>query len=167
MNVSFITYSQQELLEKADIVNYVLNTIVDNLSYIFGADMDSPQSRNEWIKYNLKTVNSSWRIVLANKNDVYAGFIIYTIHNRTLSVYDIEINKTNRYNPTLLKGLLKTVFENEYNNFDNISGYINKKNETSQHNFLKYASQITETERGYKFLIDKNKTEILKTRLLN
>ena len=92
-------------------------------------------------------------------------FEIYSIENRVLTVNDIEVNKAYRFNPFLLKGLLKTVFKAECNSFDSISGYINKENKVSQRNFLKFASNIEESKNGCKFIIDKSGTDILKRKL--
>ncbi len=156
--MGFTVYTQQQMLSSVELTDFMLNTIIENLSYIYGEDMGAEENRKEWIQYNLKTVDPSWRAVIGKKRGENAGFVLYTIKERTLLINDIEICKANRFDPYLMGGLFSTLFQTEDGNFDRISGYVNKANTVSQKNFLKYATSVSEKARGYTFLIDKEKT---------
>ncbi len=164
--MDFHVYCQKEVLSQEALTKELLDTIVDNLSYIFGEDMGTEENRNEWIQYNLRTEHPHWRMIAEGKNGRRRGFLIYTIENHQLTVCDIEIKKDSRRNPILLLGLFQTLFKTESHSFRTMRGYINKGNETSQKNFLKYATSIAELPRGYSFLIDEEATEKLKSRVL-
>lgn len=145
--MEFKIYNQQEILSDTVLTDYILDTTIDNLSYIFCNDMDSEENRSLWIQNNLKSENSSWRIIIASSNNSNIGFFTYSIANRSLTVHDIEINKSHRFSPILFSGLFKTLFKEEGDKFDSITGYINKTNRESQNNFLKLATSITEKPR--------------------
>lgn len=164
--MEFKIYNQQEILSDTVLTDYILDTTIDNLLYIFGNDMDSEENRSLWIQNNLKSENSSWRIIIASSNNSNIGFFTYSIANRSLTVHDIEINKSHRFSPILFSGLFKTLFKEEGDKFDSITGYINKANRESQNNFLKLATSITEKPRGYSFLIDEKTTEKIKNKVL-
>jgi len=162
--ISFSVCSQKELLSDDKFADEMIDIIVDNLSYLFGDDMGSDENREEWKKHNLKTADQTWHTVFGRRKGKIAGFIIYTIKNRELMVNDFEISKDHRLDPALMIGLLKTMIWIEYDSFDKIRGYINKNNTESQANFLRYATDIIETEHGYRFIIDKEKTFAIKKR---
>lgn len=162
----FRTYTQQDVLNDSKLTAFLLNTIIENLSYIYGTEMGSEDDRNSWIDYNLKRKDDDWHAIVGFQNGSPIGFILYTVDKRILSVNDIEIILTERRNPVLMVGLLRTMVSAEEKNFDAISGYINKANETSQHNFLKYASDIAKRPNGFLFTIDRAETDKIKTRLL-
>lgn len=162
----FHTYSQQGVLNDRNLIAFLLDTIIENLSYIYGSEMGSEDDRNSWIDYNLKRKDDSWRAIVGFRNGTPVGFILYTIENRSLSVNDIEIILTERRNPILMGGLLKNMISAEDKNFDTISGYINKANETSQHNFLKYASYVVDRPNGFLFTINHAGTDKIKEKLL-
>lgn len=164
--MEFQIYSQQEALSQAGLTDYLLDTLVENLSYLFGEDMGTPENREEWIAYNLKDEHPHWRVVVGGKDGRYLGFLIYTVEDRRLTVCDIEINQSGRRNPILLLGLFQKAFQEENRSFDTIAGYINKGNQVSQDNFLKYATSVEERPRGYSFLIDEKAAEKLKSRVL-
>lgn len=164
--MEFLIYNQKQVLSCPELAHYLVDTIVDNLSYIYGEDMGSEENKKEWITYNLKTENPSWRVVTGARNGSCLGFLIYAIENRCLTVHDIEIVKSSRRNPVLLSGLFKTMFAKEQDRFDTIAGYINKDNKISQSNFLKYATSVTERSKGYSFLIGEDAAGRLKARVL-
>ena len=163
--MNFCIYNQQEILSNIQLTNYLIDTIIENLSYIYGNDMESEENRNAWIDNTLRTEDATWRVIIANQNAVNIGFIVYSVKSRSLSVNEIEIDKEHRLNPALISGLFCTLFKNESKNFDTISGYINKKNKVSQHNFLKLATTITERPNGYSFIIDKPATDKIKAKI--
>ena len=158
--MDFHIYNQKGIYESKILTSFILDTTADNLSYIYGEEMRSDESRQTWIKYNLEQPDKTWHCVIGFKNETPLGFIIYKISNDNLYINDIEITKSARYNPALLKGLLKTIILTE--KFTGISGYINRENTVSQKNFLKYATDITETEKGFSFRINEEAT--LKTK---
>lgn len=162
----FSIYTQQEISENNKLTSFLLDTIIENLSYIYGSEMGSTENRNSWIEYNLKRMDDSWHAVIGYKNDIPVGFLLYTIENRTLSVNDIEIIQSERMSPPLLIGLLRRMMAEEESNFDSISGYINKANIVSQRNFLKYATEIVPRPNGFVFTINKAETDRIKARLL-
>ena len=86
------------------------------------------------------------------------GFIHYSIQNHKLTFHDFEITLDNRFDPSLIRGLLKTLFSAETGHFDTMHFYINRKNELSLSNFAKYASRYEERPRGYSFIIDEEET---------
>ena len=164
MNMCFKIYDQKAVLADPELTAYILDTIIDNLSYIFGDDMGSEENRNDWISHNLKTEDDFWRVIAGSKDDLPQGFIIYTVHDRVLSICDIEINRSHRFSPALVLGLFGTLFEHEGDNFDTITGYINKANHVSQNNFLKYATSVDEKPRGFSLMINEAGTQSIKNK---
>ncbi|MBQ7936605.1 MAG: hypothetical protein IJ333_09730 [Clostridia bacterium] len=43
--MKFEIYTQKELLADENLTNYVLDSIIENLSYLFGDDMGTPENR--------------------------------------------------------------------------------------------------------------------------
>lgn len=164
--MKFHTYSQQDVLYNPELTAFILDTIINNLSYIYGSEMGSKKNRNSWIENNLKRKDDTWHAIIGTKNVLPVGYIIYTIKNETLSVNDIEIIQSERRNPALLFGLLREMAVTENNKFSTISGYINKANKTSQNNFLKYATSIIERPNGFIFMINESATAMIKAKLL-
>ena len=124
--------------------------------------MGSDENRQMWIKYNLEQQDKTWRTVIGFRNGEPLGFITYRINKNCLYICDIEIIKATRRNPVLLGGLLKKMIASE--NFTCISGYINKENKVSQKNFLKYATEINESEKGFSFTINEKEVHKIKER---
>ncbi len=162
--MDFYVYSQKEVLSDETFADRLIDIIVDNMSYLFGDDMGSDENRKEWKQYNLMTDDPTWRAVVGRKNGEIIGFIIYEIKERALIIREFEIIKTHRRDHVLMIGLLQTMIAGEYDAFDEIRSYINKRNIESQKNFLRYATSVSETERGYRFVINKEKTSLVKER---
>ena len=163
--MEFSTYTQQAVFENPKITAFLLDTIIENLSYIYGEDMGSEENRNSWIAYNLKQKDDTWHVIVGSRSGTPLGFIIYSIKSRILSVNDIEIIKSERHNPALLRGLLRSMLMGENNNFDSIYGYINRNNLTSQRNFLKYATNITKRQSCFSFEINQEATQRIKAKI--
>lgn len=161
--MEFIICNQKEILENSRLTSFMLDTATDNLSYIYGEEMRSEESRQTWIKYNLKQTDKTWRTVFGFRDGTPLGFITYKINKDSLYICDIEIIKSARRNPVLLGGLLRKMIINE--NFNCISGYINKENTVSQKNFLKYATEISESEKGFSFTINEEATKRIKEKM--
>jgi hypothetical protein len=145
----FKTYKQNDILNNAQLIEFILNTICDNLEYLFGPEMRSNQNKKEWIEYNLKTINPNWYCVIASNAETLCGLLIFTYDklNKKITINDIEIPKDYRRNIVLIRGLFReTLLKND---FKFIRGYINKNNYESQSNFLKYTTIINETKNGY------------------
>ncbi|MDY0209509.1 MAG: hypothetical protein RBR48_04965 [Bacilli bacterium] len=145
----FKTYKQNDILNNTQLIDFIVNTICDNLEYLFGSNMRSNQNKNEWIEYNLKTVNPDWYCVIASNENILYGLLIFTYDksNKRITINDIEIPKAYRHNITLIRGLFREALLR--NDFRFIRGYINKNNYESQNNFLKYTTIINETRNGY------------------
>ncbi len=160
--MEFKTYNQKEIYKSEILTSFILNTTADNLSYIYGEEMRSDESRQTWIKYNLEQVDRSWRTIVGFKDEQPLGFIIYKINRSCLYICDIEIIKSARRKPSLLGGMLNQMLTSE--KITSIAGYINKENIVSQNNFLKYATDVTESEKGFSFKIDEKSTKKIKER---
>ena len=156
-------YNQRKIYDSQFLTSFILDTTADNLSYIYGEEMRSAENRQTWIKYNLEQTDKTWHTVIGFRNGEPLGFIIYKIDKNCLYICDIEIIKSARRNPVLLGGLLRKMITTE--DFTCISGYINRENTLSQKNFLKYATDITETEKGYSFRINEETTQRIKERM--
>lgn len=155
--MDFTIFNQKEILENPSLTSFILDTTADNLSYIYGEEMGSEENRQIWIKYNLIQTDRTWHTVIGFRDGVPLGFITYKINKDSLYICDIEIIKSARRNPVLLGGMLREMITSE--NFSRISGYINRENTVSQKNFLKYATEINETEKGYSFKINEKSTQ--------
>ncbi len=163
--MDFKLYSQKEVLSDPVLTNYLLDTIIDHLSYIYGNDMGSPEDRREWIAYNLERPEPSWRVTVAHRGGKNLGFLITTLDKRQLVINDVQIERHARKNPFLLLGLFITAFQHYDDKFTTLGGYINKSNNESQNNFLRYATIITELKNGYSFEVDEIVTEQIKKKL--
>ena len=164
--MEFKNFSQKEILKSSCLTSFILDTTADNLSYIYGEEMRSEESRQTWIKYNLEKTDKTWHAVTGFRNGEPLGFIIYKISKSQLYICDIEIKKCARRNPVLLGGLFKKMITDEAEGFNCMAGYINKENRISQNNFLKYATEISESDKGYSFTINEQKTSEIKQRFL-
>ena len=69
------------------------------------------------------------------------------------------------YNAERTENAYQVAVRDSKDEFSTISGYINKKNKVSQHNFLKFATTITERPNGYSFIIDKPATDKIKAKI--
>ena len=163
--MDFKVLNQKEVRENPPLVSFMLDTMVENLSYVYGDDMGSDENRRMWTEYNLERHDAAWHTVFGSKDGRPLGFIVYKIENKVLYVCDFEIKKEARYSPALLRGMLRAMISTEKENFDVIRGYINRKNEISQRNFLRHATQISETEKGFSFVIDKTAAQRIKERI--
>lgn len=156
--MKFVVYDQS-IKQNELLLDYIFKTINENLSFVFGENMITPESRQAWININLLNMDIYWRMVVAYENDRPCGFLVYTIQDNCFIVNDIEINKEYRMNPVLLRGLFINGFLGVQGKWDTLKGYINHKNTVSKKNFLKLATDIKETERGVSFSISKSEIE--------
>ena len=152
--MNFIVYNQS-IKQNDFLLNYIFNTLKENLSFLYGEDMINTESRQNWINNNLLNMDIYWHIVIAYNEDNPCGFLIYTIQDDCFIVNDIEINKEHRINPVLLRGLFSNAFLLEKGKWNRLKGYINHKNTVSKKNFLRLATEFIETERGISFTITK------------
>lgn len=162
--MDFRIYTQREVLADRELTVALLDILVDNLSYLFGDDMGSPENRSLWIKNNLEISDASWRLIVGSKGNTVCGFLITATKGRTLCVRDIEIQKAYRLHPALLRGLFGAMFAACDNDFDEITGYIHKRNAVSQKHFLRLATAVTATENGYALHLDKAATAAVRNR---
>ena len=156
--MNFIVYNQS-IKQNDFLLNYIFNTLKENLSFLYGEDMINTESRQNWINNNLLNMDIYWRIVIAYNEDKPCGFLVYTIQDDCFIVNDIEINKEHRINPVLLRGLFSNAFLLEKGKWNRLKGYINHKNTVSKKNFLRLATEFIETERGISFTITKEEIE--------
>ena len=163
--MEFKVLNQKEVRENPPLVSFMLDTMVENLSYVYGDDMGSDENRRMWTEYNLERYDAAWHTVFGIRDGKPLGFIVYKIENKALYVCDFEVKKEARYSPALLRGMLRAMISAERDNFDVIRGYINRKNVLSQRNFLKYATEINETQKGFSFVIDKTAAQKIKDRI--
>ena len=156
--MNFIVYNQS-IKQNDFLLNYIFNTLKENLSFLYGEDMINTESRQNWINNNLLNKDIYWRIVVAYNEDKPCGFLIYTIQDDCFIVNDIEINKEHRINPVLLRGLFSNAFLLEKGKWNRLKGYINHRNTVSKKNFLRLATEFIEIERGISFTITKEEIE--------
>ncbi len=156
--MEFHVYTPTEIIADSQMVDSFLDIMAENLSWLFGPDMNSDMNRNEWKRNNLFRDNPILHAVVGYHESKMVGFIHYSIQDRKLSFHEFEITLDNRFDPSLILGLLKTLFSAESCHFDTMHFYINRKNELSLSNFAKYASRYEERPRGYSFIIDVEKT---------
>ncbi len=164
MNMEFRTYSTQALAENPELVDSFLGIMSDNLSWLFGPDMNSEENRNEWIRNNLKCDHPVLRAVVGFNGSEILGFIHYSIRSGVLVFHEFEIEARHRHDPALIRGMLRTLFHAEKGNFSAMRFYINSKNSLSQENFGRFATSCEALPRGSSFLIDERKTEELAAR---
>ncbi|MBR5366373.1 MAG: hypothetical protein IK132_09055 [Clostridia bacterium] len=156
--MEFHVYTPTEIIADPQMVDSFLDIMAQNLSWLFGPDMDSEENRNEWKRNNLLCVNPILHAVVGYRDSKMVGFIHYSIQNHKLIFHEFEITLDNRFAPSLIRGLLKTLFSAESCHFDTMHFYINRKNERSLDNFARYASRYEELPRGYSFIVDEEKT---------
>ena len=99
--MNFIVYNQS-IKQNDFLLNYIFNTLKENLSFLYGEDMINTESRQNWINNNLLNMDIYWRIVIAYNEDNPCGFLIYTIQDDCFIVNDIEINKEHRIGASLI-----------------------------------------------------------------
>lgn len=163
--MEFHVYAPTEIIANSQMVDSFLDVMAENLSWLFGPDMNSDTNRNEWKRNNLFCVNPILHAIVGYRESKMVGFIHYSIQNHKLTFHDFEITPDNRFDPSLIGGLLKTLFSAETGHFDTMHFYINRKNELSLSNFAKYASRYEERPRGYSFIIDEEETARIVSRL--
>ena len=156
--MKFVVYNQSIKRNKI-LLDYVFNTLKENLSFMYGEDMINAESCQNWINNNLLNTDMYWRMVVAYDKDKPCGFLIYTIEKDSFIVNDIEINQEYKINPVLLRGLFLNAFLTEKGKWKKLKGYINHKNTVSKKNFLRLATEFIETERGISFTITKEEIE--------
>ena len=156
--MDFHIYRPDEMLADTVLTDFILDTIVENLSWLFGDDMGSAENREKWISYNLRTESPVLHAAVAEDLPERMGFILYAVEDRRLVFHDVEIAVSRRFSPKLLLGLFRTVFLAEDGNFDTMGGYINRRNGVSLDNFIRYATSVGERERGCSFVIDAGAT---------
>ena len=156
--MEFHVYTPTEIIADSQMVDSFLDIMAENLSWLFGPDMNSDMNRNEWKRNNLFRDNPILHAIVGYRESKMVGFIHYSIQNHKLTFHDFEITIDNRFDPSIIRGLLKTLFSTESCHFDTMHFYINRKNELSLGNFAKYASRYEERPRGYSFITDKEKT---------
>lgn len=156
--MKFVIYDQS-IKQNDFLLEYVFNTLKENLSFLYGEDMINIENRQIWINNNLLNTDIYWRIVVAYKKNKPCGFLIYTIQNDCFVVNDVEINKEYRMNPVLLRGLFLNAFKTEKGKWNKLKGYINQKNIVSKKNFLKLATEISENEHRVSFTVNKKEIE--------
>ena len=156
--MNFVVYDQS-IKQNDFLLDYIFNTMKENLSFIYGEDMINTESRQNWINNNLLNMDIYWRMVIAYNEDKPFRFLIYTIQDDCFIVNDIEINKEHRINPVLLRGLFSNAFLLEKGKWSRLKGYINHKNTVSKKNFLRLATEFIETERGISFTITKKEIQ--------
>lgn len=156
--MKFVVYNQS-IKQNESLLDYIFNTLKENLSFMYGENMINAESRQNWINNNLLNTDIYWRIVVAYDENKPCGFLIYTIQNDSFIVNDIEINQEYRINPFLLRGLFLNAFLIEKGKWNKLKGYINHKNTVSKKNFLRLATEIIENERGVTFTVTKEEIE--------
>lgn len=155
-------YNQKEISNERNLIDFMLNTIIHNLTYLYGPYMDTQENREIWANNNVYNDENNKFLIAQDKEPL--GFIIYNINeDKVLTIKDIEIKKFDgNQNPLLIYSLFKKLCTDEYDNFNCVQGYINKRNEISLRNFMRFASYKIEKERGYYIIIDKETTQNLK-----
>ena len=156
--MKFVVYDQT-IKQNEFLLDYIFNTLQENLSFIYGENMINAESRQNWINNNLLNTDIYWRIVVAYDEDKPCGFLIYTIQDDYFIVNDVEINLKYRIKPVLLRGLFLNAFLIEKGKWNKVKGYINHKNTVSKKNFLRLATEFIETERGISITITKEAIE--------
>ena len=155
-------FNQKDIQSQEELVIFMLDTIINNLTYLYGPYMDSEENREIWKENNIYNEKENNKFLIAF-DEIPLGFIIFNINeDRVLVFKDIEINKYEEKYPLLLFSLLKTLAKEEGDNFDSIQGYINKNNQLSIRNFMRFASYKIEKEKGFYIIIDKETTSKLK-----
>ena len=145
--MKFVIYNQS-IKQDEGLLAYIFDALKENLSFLYGDNMITPEARQSWLNNNLLNTDLYWRIVVAYDKDTPCGFLIYTLQNNAFVVNDIEINKPFRHNPVLLRGLFRSAFALEKGKWTILKGYINHKNTLSKNNFLKLATSLTENKNG-------------------
>lgn len=162
--MEYPVHTRQQVLDNPALTAFVLDTLVHNLSWLYGSEMDSPDNRDAWVHHNLQAPDPFWRLVVATRDSIPVGFLIFTVKNRTLYINDIQILPAHRMNPALLRGLLRAMFGAAGDNFDTMRGYINRGNATSQRNFLRFATSVEERANGMILIVDEKETERIRQR---
>ena len=158
-------YTQEEITSKKNLIDFMLDTIIYNLSYLYGPYMDSKENREIWMNNNIYNKEDHIKFLII-EDELPLGFIIYSINeDKVLTIKEIEIAKHNNTPPLILFSMFKELSKKEYDNFDCVQGFINKKNVISIKNFMRYASYKIEKEKGYYIIVDREKTKYLKEKI--
>jgi len=147
--MTYMVYSGPEF-RNSGLLDPYFELMQRNFAHLFGPDMDTPQSRATWIHYNLELPEEQdWRMILAADGERICGYVSTSLEGRILWLRDIVIDRSCRFKPNIFKTLLYCTFHDYFDRFDEIRSYINKNNDESLHNFMKYAEIVQEKERGY------------------
>lgn len=165
MNMKITIFNQQEIVNREDLIDFMLDTIIHNLSYLFGPYMDTKENRDIWKRNNIYNEKGDIKFLIIEDTKPL-GFIIYNINeDKVLIMREIEIDKKQNTPPLILYSLLKELCREEFDNFDCVQGFINKRNLVSMKNFMRFASYKIEKENGYYMIIDREKTRELKEKI--
>ena len=159
-------FNQKEMQSQPELINFMLDTIINNLTYLYGPYMDTEENRKIWAENNIYNEKENTKFLIAF-DEIPLGFIIYNINEDHILIFkDIEIKKYEEKYPLLLFSLLKALAKEEGDNFDAIQGYINKNNELSMRNFMRFASYKIEKQKGFYIVIDRETTSKLKEKFI-
>ena len=66
--MNFVVYDQS-IKQNDFLLDYIFNTMKENLSFIYGEDMINTESRQNWINNNLLNIEIYWRMIIAYNED--------------------------------------------------------------------------------------------------
>lgn len=137
--------------EEHNLFPFMLDTLIDNLQYLYDKPMDTPENRAAWMQATRK--NEFWRAVVAFEDGTPCGFMTYQLSDGVLYIASIQIRREHRMSPSLLRGLLACCFQSEQGRYKQVYAHINKQNMESQKNFLRFGKIVGDTGNSYKIEI--------------
>ena len=157
---TFENLAAQQVFER-HLDAFMLDTIIADLQYLYVEPMDTLENREKW-KAAIRS-NAAWRSIVAYDDGVPCGFIYYFIREESLYIGGIHIPRAYRFHPSVLRGLLTGALAEEQGNYEKVFWHVNKKNEESQKNFLRFGKIVGDTGLSYRVEMTQEGLEKIKS----
>ena len=139
---------------------FMLDTMIADLQYLYDEPMDTPENRAMWKQAALG--NDAWRGIIAFDEGTPCGFLHYSIREEALYIGGIHIPPAYRYMPSILRGLLAGALADEQGSYEKVIWHVNKKNEESQKNFLRFGRIVGDSGLSYRVEMTREGMEKIK-----
>lgn len=159
MNFVKSNYSVNEI---ENILKTMALITIETTSWIYGEDIGSPENVKMYIENKKKAKPITYLIYDGEKMFAY---LTLSINNKMLNIEDTHIIEKYRNNTNTMMMLQEAIVKEYIANKENINKivyYINKKNDLSQHNFVKYSKSRVELKNSFMYELDLNHPFVIK-----
>ena len=159
MNFVKSNYSVNEI---ENILKTMALITIETTSWIYGEDIGSPENVKMYIENKKKAKPITYLIYDGEK---MFSYLTLSINNKMLNIEDTHILKKYMNNTNTMMMLQEAIVKEYIANKENINKivyYINKKNDLSQHNFVKYSKSRVELKNSFMYELDLNHPFVIK-----